>query len=84
MSKGSRFCGVRNQYKSDDDDYDDENYYNNDEDINGDNDNQDDDDDNYDHNENDEYDYDNHYCCSIITHLYNRLGLRIFFVNTCQ
>jgi hypothetical protein len=78
MSKGSRFCGVRNQYKSDDDDCDDDNCYNNDEDINGCNDNQDYDD-NDDHNENDGYDYDNDCCCSIITHLYNRLGLRIFF-----
>jgi hypothetical protein len=82
VSNGSRFCGVHNQHKSYDGDYDDDIYYNNDDDIDGDNDNKDDDNDD-DHNDNDDYDYDNKCCCSIITHLYNRLGLRNFFVNTC-
>jgi hypothetical protein len=79
MSKGSPFCGARNQYKSDDDD----NCYNNNYDTNFDNDNHDDDYDDDNHNYNGDYDYDNDCCCSIITHLYNRLGLRNFFVNTC-
>jgi hypothetical protein len=82
MSNGSRFCGARNKHKSYDDDYNDDIYYSNDDDINGDNDNNDDDNDD-DHNDNDDYDYDNDFCCSIITHLYNRLSLRIFFINTC-